>query len=174
MPKLTYKTRLLLSAEDNKKLLLMLEAQRLAWNECSVVKFKKVPKNSIVDLHKKFYKKFRKKNPDIPAQVVISAEQSVLATYRSVASNKHKITQPPEKKKLSIRLDARSYSYKNGIFSIISLGRRVKCEPHLYPKLKELFAKYKFCDPLLFVRNDEVWMAVTFDVPEVPSCCLKT
>ncbi len=170
MGKLTYNTRLIFnSAEDKAKLIQMLEKQRFTWNECSKVKFAHVTKNSIIELHNKFYSEFRKQNPEIPSQVIISAEQSVLSAYRSIKSNKQKLDKPPEKKKLSIRLDKRTYSYKNGVFSIISLEKRVKCSPYIYPKLQELISKYRFCDPLLFEKNGEVWICLTFDIPEILS-----
>jgi len=167
--KLTYNTKLVfLSDSDKNKIVEMLEKQRFAWNECSKVKFN-IPTNSIVLLHGQFYTKFRQNQPEIPSQVVISAEQSVLSTYRSIKSNKQKLDKPPKKKKLSIRLDKRMYSYKNGIFSIISLEKRVKCSPYIYPKLQELISKYRFCDPLLFERDGEIWICLTFNIPEILS-----
>lgn len=167
--KLTYNTRMVFQSDtDKQKLIQMLEKQRFAWNECSKVKFN-IVKNSIVELHSAFYTKFRECQPEIPSQVVISAEQSVLSAYRSIKSNKQKLDKPPEKKKLSIRLDKRTYSYKNGVFSIISLEKRVKCQPYIYPKLRELISKYRFCDPLLFEKNGEVWICLTFDIPEILS-----
>jgi len=167
MGKLTYNTRLVFQSDSDKdKIVEMLEKQRFAWNECSKVKFN-IPTNSIVLLHGQFYTKFRQIQPEIPSQVVISAEQSVLSAYRSIKSNKQKLDKPPEKKKLSIRLDKRTYSYKNGIFSIISLEKRVKCSPYIYPKLRELINKYRFCDPLLFEKDGEVWICLTFDIPEI-------
>lgn len=169
MGKLTYNTRLIFQSDSDKnKIVNMLEKQRFAWNECSKVKFN-IPTNSIILLHGAFYYNFRNHNPEIPSQVIISAEQSVLSTYRSIKSNKQKLNKPPEKKKLSIRLDKRTYSYKNGIFSIISLEKRVKCSPYIYPKLQELISKYRFCDPLLFEKNGEVWICLTFDIPEILS-----
>ena len=169
MSKLTYNTRLVFQSDSDKnKIVGMLEKQRFAWNECSKVKFN-IPTNSIVLLHGQFYTKFRQSQPEIPSQVVISAEQSVLSAYRSIKSNKQKLDKPPEKKKLSIRLDKRTYSYKNGVFSIISLEKRVKCSPYIYPKLQELISKYRFCDPLLFEKDGEVWICLTFDIPEVLS-----
>lgn len=146
----------------------MLESQLFAWNECSKIQFT-LPKNSIIDLHSKFYSSFRLKNPNIPSQVVISAEQSVLSSFRSIKSNKQKIKSPPIKKNLSIRLDKRTFSFKNGKFSIISLGKRIKCHPLIFPKLKEYMDKYAFCDPLLFVRNGEIHIALTFNIPEIKS-----
>jgi len=169
MGKLTYNTRLVFQSDaDKDKIVEMLQKQRFAWNECSKVKFN-IAKNSIVELHSAFYTKFRQSQPEIPSQVVISAEQSVLSAYRSIKSNKQKLDKPPEKKKLSIRLDKRTYSYKNGIFSIISLEKRVKCSLYIYPKLQELISKYRFCDPLLFEKNGEVWICLTFNIPEVLS-----
>jgi len=167
--KLTYNTRLVFNDDSDKdKIVKMLEKQRFAWNECSKTKFS-IVKNSIIELHAAFYSNFRKSQPEIPSQVVVSAEQSVLSAYRSIKSNKQKIKKPPEKKKLSMRLDARSYSYKNGIFSIISLEKRVKCSLCLYPKLQELINKYRFCDPLLFEKNGEIWISLTFNVPDILS-----
>lgn len=169
MSKLTYNTRLVFQSDSDKdKIVKMLENQRFAWNGCSKVKFN-IPTNSIVLLHGQFYAKFRQSQPEIPSQVVISAEQSVLSAYRSIKSNKQKLEKPPEKKKLSIRLDKRTYSYKNGVFSIISLEKRVKCSPYIYPKLQELISKYRFCDPLLFEKNGEIWICLTFDIPEILS-----
>ena len=166
MNKLTYNTKLTFdSIDDSQKIVNMLNAQLFAWNECSKVKFSSVINNSIVELHSKFYTNFRKNNPNIPSQVVISAEQSVLSSYRAIKSNKHKIKKEIVKKNPSIRLDKRSYSYKNNVFSIISLEKRVKCKVLLYPKLQELISKYSFCDPLLFVRNNEVWISLTFNIP---------
>lgn len=169
MSKLTYNTRLVFQNDSDKnKIVDMLEKQRFAWNECSKVKFN-IPTNSIVLLHGQFYTEFRQSQPEIPSQVVISAEQSVLSAYRSIKSNKHKRDKPPEKKKLSIRLDKRTYSYKNGVFSIISLEKRVKCSPYIYPKLQELISKYRFCDPLLFEKDGEIWICLTFNIPEILS-----
>lgn len=163
----TYNTKLIFqNNEDKQKIIQMLKAQRLAWNECSKVRFESVPKNSIVDLHKVFYKQFREKHQNIPSQVVISAQQSVLSAYRSIKSNKHKIKIPCKKHRLSIRLDHNTYSYKNNRLSIISLEKRVKCQLYIYPKLQEYLNKYQFCDPLLFVKNNEIWIALTFKIQE--------
>ncbi len=169
MSKLTYNTKLIFKNEDDRnRIIKMLESQLFVWNECSKIQFT-LSKNSIVDLHSKFYKLFRINNPNIPSQIIISAEQSVLSTFRTIKSNKHKIKTPPVKKHLSVRLDKRTYSYKNGVFSIISLDKRVKCRPHLFQKLQELISKYNFCDPLIFVKNNEIYIALTFNVPEVKS-----
>lgn len=169
MSTVTYKTRLIFNSEEDKqKIIQMLEAERFCWNECSKVKFHDVPKNSIVDLHSKFYKKFRDSQPEIPAQIVISVQRAILSAFKSIKSSKHKISKPPEKKRLSIRLDANSFSYKNNIFSLINLGKRLKAKPEIYPKLQELLNKYTFCDPLLLEKGGDIWINLTFEIPDSP------
>lgn len=166
MAKLTYTTELIfVNQADHNKIVEMLEAHRLAFNAASKVRFG-MSVNSIILLHKLFYQDFRQSQPFIPAQVAISAQRECLSAYQSVKSNKHKITAPVEKTRLSMRLDKRSHSYKKGVFSIISLGKRVKCQPRLYPKLQELMTKYELLAPLLFMRAGKVWIALTFDVPQ--------
>lgn len=169
MANVTYNTRLIFSNnEDKQKIFEMLESQRLAVNEASKIHFG-APRNSIVDLHASFYKKFRECQPEIPAQIVISAEQECLSKYRSIKSNKHKISAPPIKKALCMRLDKRSYSYKNKTVSLISLNKRVKCQLFSFPKLENLLSRYRFCDPLVFVKGNEIWIGVTFEIPtELP------
>jgi IS605 OrfB family transposase len=166
--KLTYKTKLIFQNElDCKKLFQILEKERFAWNACSQMKFGHKIKNSIMELHKRFYHNFRKNQPNIPSQIIIAVQRSVLSAYRSVKSNNHLIQKPLLKKRLSLRLDKRMYSYKNGIFSIKSLEKRVKCSLYIYPKLQVLINQYKFCDPALFVKDKELWIALTFEIPEL-------
>lgn len=169
MPQITYSTQLLFdNIKDKQRLLEILNVEQFVWNECSKVKFN-IKKNSIVDLHAAFYKTFREQNQHIPSQVIIASERSVLSCYRSIKSNKHKISIPPIKNKLSLRLDKRTFSYKKGIFSIISLEKRIKCKALEYPKIKELLSKYQFCDPLLFERNGNIYICLTFKIPEILS-----
>ena len=165
---LTYSTRLVFQdKEDEQKIFKMLESQRFTFNECSKIKFNSITKNSIVELHAKFYRDFRDNYPNIPSNFVICTEQECLSKYRSVKTSKHKIHKPIEKKKLSVRLNRNVYSYKNKIFRISSLEKRVKCYPHIYSRLQELLNKYSFGDPELFVKNNEIWIALTFDIPEI-------
>jgi IS605 OrfB family transposase len=169
MPSITYNTPLIFSCQEDKKALVdVLLAHTFVFNECSKIKFLRVPENSLVKLHLNFYHNFRKTNNHIPSQVIIRAEHECLATYRSISSNKHKILEPVSKTNHSMRLDKRCYSLKNETFSIISLDKRVKCKLHIYPKLQEMLEKYTFCDPLLFLKNGEIYISLPFNVPEVP------
>lgn len=169
MGKLSYSTRLTFEEKsDKEKLIELLEAARFTWNECSKVRFYEIPKNSIVDLHSKFYSRFRERYDYVPAQVVISSQRSVLGAYKSAKSKKHKLTEPALKKKLSFQLDKRTFSYKNRTFSLITLGNRVKCGFASYPKLEELLSKYTFGDPLIFERDGDIWINFTFKTSEKP------
>lgn len=166
---LAYSTRLTFREESDKdKLVELLEAARFTWNECSKVHFHEVSKNSIVELHSKFYGRFREQHDRIPAQVVVSSQRSVLGAYKSTKSNKHKLAEPAIKKKLSFQLDKRTYSYKNRTFSLITLRKRVKCSFVIYPKLEELLNKYIFGDPLIFERGGDIWITFTFNTSEAP------
>lgn len=169
MGRLTYSTRLTFKEEsDKEKLIELLEAARFTWSECSKVRFHEVSKNSIVDLHAKFYGRFRERFDHIPAQVVISTQRSVLGSYKAIKSNEQTITEPAVKKRLSFQLDKRTYSYKNRTFSLITLGNRIKCGFASYPKLEELLNKYTFGDPLIFERGGDIWISFPFNTPETP------
>ncbi len=165
----TYNTRLIFQSDsDRQAVLRVLEAQREAFNFCSKIHFG-AEKNSLPELHAKFYRKFRDVNPEIPSQIVIAAERDCLAAYRSIKSNKREISEPVDKKRLSLRLDGRTFSRKGDALSIISCGPRVKCSWEKYPKLQELLATCPFADPLLFEKDGEIWMALSFERQEIPA-----
>ena len=159
----TYTTKLIAqNKEDNDSLTEILRMEQYVFNEASKLHFG-AKKNSIIVLHSRVYDKIRKEMPNIPSQVVIKAEQECLSSYRSVKSNKHKITKPIVKDKLSIRLDKRLYSKANKeSIRITTLNGRKEFKFYIYPKLKELLDKYVYCDPLIFIRNNELQIAFTF------------
>jgi IS605 OrfB family transposase len=163
---ISYNTRLVGSQEDLQSLLKILEWERLAFNEASKIQFNE-PKKSIVILHSKFYYKLRKSQPQIPSQVLIRGEQSCLSAYRSVKSNKHKIAKPIEKKRLSMRLDKRLYSQDKTdkyAIKITTADKRKKFKFVVYPKLKELFDKFPYCDPLIYVdSNKNICICFSFE-----------
>ena len=167
MGKVSYVTKLIFNSSSEEQLVLeLLSWQKLVFNECSKVFFQ-LQRKSITDLHSKFYSEFRKSQPKIPSQVIICSQRECLARYRACKSAKHNILKPIEKKNLSIQLDKRVYSIKGDQFSLISSKGRVKCKPFFYKKLKENWDKYRICDPLLFVKNNEIWVSLVFDIPEV-------
>lgn len=164
---ISYNTKLLGSQEDLESLIQLLEYERLAFNEASKIQFNE-PKKSIVILHSKFYHRIRQNNPEIPAQVLIRSEQGCLSAYRSAKSNKHKISKPIEKKRLSMRLDKRLFSQnKDDKYSIniTTSNKRKKFKFILYSKLKDLFDKYdNYYDPLIYLdNNSNICICFSFD-----------
>ena len=157
------------SIEDKNRYSKTLEFQRFTYNECSKCHFG-AKTNSLVKLHNKFYKQFREKYPEIPSNIVIHTIQEVLSSYRSIKSNRHKISNPPKKKNLSIRLTKNTSTLKIYL-RIITLtsfgGKRIKASFVPYPKLQKLMDKYPVCDPLIFERNGQIWLNLTFRTPEV-------
>jgi IS605 OrfB family transposase len=157
------------SIEDKNRYSKTLEFQRFTYNECSKCHFG-AKTNSLVKLHNKFYKQFREKYPEIPSNIVIHTIQEVLSSYRSIKSNKHKIDKPPQKKNLSIRLTKNTSTLKVHL-KTISLtafgGKRVKASFVPYPKLQELINKYPICDPLIFERDGQFWLNLTFETPNL-------
>jgi IS605 OrfB family transposase len=176
MATLTYNTELIFQSQDDFRLILdVLESQKRAFNEASKIHFEedKGHRNNIVELHGKFYKQFREKNQKIPAQIVIRAEQECLSNYRSTKSNKHKIDKAIEKKGLSMRLDQRLYSYKNGKFKLTTLNKRIWVDFNKYSRLTEILKNYKFCDPLIFFRDGKIWICLSFKIETKPEALDK-
>lgn len=166
---ITYISELLPQSEDGKELLKeLLGWQKLAFNEASKIKFN-IDKNSIVLLHKAFYKKFRQNFPYIPAQIVIRAEQECLSSYRSIKTKKHKLSEPPVKKNLSCRLDKHLFSRKGEDLISITTGKGRKLfKFRSYEKLRNLLRCYIYKDPLIFEKNGSIFIALSFEVRKPP------
>lgn len=142
----------------------ILEMERDAFNFASRAHFgAKV--NSIKILHGQVYAPFRSLRPDVPSQVIVRSLNSCLSAYKTCKSNKHKIISPVYKKNLSLRLDKRLYSFptQSSIKITTSSGRK-EFKFELYEKIENLLKFYSYKDPLIFERNGELWIALTFDV----------
>lgn len=167
---LTYNVKLIFENDDEKwRYWATLESQRLAYNECSKVQFKQETRN-IVNLHAKFYKKFRRKYPESKADIVIAAENECLSAYRSLKSKNYILTKPIYKERLSIRLNANTCTLKiqEKLINLNALaGRRIKARFETYSKIDELILKYPIADPLIFIKNNEIWLALSFKNPEI-------
>jgi putative transposase len=100
--------------------------------------------------------------------MVIRAEMESLASYKSIKSNKHKLTKPFEKRGLSVRLDKRLYSKTDdkAKIRITTKEKRKEFNIKLYPKLIELMDKYEYVDPFLFVKGGKLMIGLTFDNKE--------
>jgi len=48
--------------------------------------------------------------------------------------------------------------------AIRALGKRIICDFSPYDKFQELFLTHSICDPLLFYKNNQFWLSVSFEV----------
>lgn len=149
----------------------LLEVSRLAYNECANIITARKVHLDLQSVHNAVYYELREKFPTIPSQGIIKIYKDCMSAFRSINSNGHVEHKVPTKKNLSMRLDKRLYSRLS--LSSISLcsakaGKRVDADIVKYPKLEELFGKYPVHDPLIFKRDDRFFLALAFEVPEVP------
>jgi IS605 OrfB family transposase len=163
---LTYNIRLEFGKQEDKiSLLDLLMEHQKVWNHMSDYAFRSKKLDKKI-LHDKNYHQCRKLFPNCPSQVIIRAKDSVYATYKTIGSNKHKLETPARQENLCIRLDKRIYTFldQNRI-RLTTTGKRITCSYIPYDKFNELFSKYSVCDPALFVRDNEIWLSVSFEVP---------
>jgi putative transposase len=153
---------------DSSKIQKILEANRFAWNEISKVQYELGNKLDRKDLHNKTYFPIREARPEIPAQVVIRAQNDVRSAYKSIISNKHRIQKPIEKKKLSMRLDKRLYRLKGNSIFLTTLEKRCEFKFRTFNKFNELNSQYVFGDPLIFIRDNKLFASISFKIPETP------
>lgn len=166
---LTLKTELKFNSDsDRLDLIEALKAERTAFNICSKIHFDSKAKNSIVEMHANCYKSIRTSNPEIKAQLVVKATTNCLAAYRSVKSNKHKLTKPIVKRKLSTYYDARLSTYADEVFRLTTLKKRVEARPIMYDRLQSYLDMYTFGDILLYSDGVKVFVCLTFKVEETP------
>ncbi len=162
----TYNIQLIFENEDNKQSVIhSLSLKQQAFNEISKIRFGMKTCNGIMPLHQRSYSIIRKQFPTLPSQFVIKAEQDVIAKYKSLRSNCHKIDEPVTTKRLNIQLDKRIYTWIDGTNSIklTTCNGRVTAKLSKYEKVNELLFKYPIKDPSLFVRNGKVYLSIIFD-----------
>lgn len=167
--KLTYNARLMMDANDFKKFNSFLEQAQNAYNWCAdYLKQHNVPID-IKSIHNAVYDTMRSTYRELPAQCVIRIYKEVLAAWRSIKSNKHKDAKTPERKNKAMRLDKRLYANfsKEGIaLTGFEKNKRKFFAIESYAALDELFSKYVTADPLVFIRNEEPWLSITFEIPQ--------
>mgnify|MGYP000935952739 CR=1 FL=1 len=159
----TYNVKLKFDKQDDyNNLLESLKLNQAAWNIISEERFA-MTGGRLKILHDKCYKKVKQKIPNIPSQFIIKAEQDVIATYKTIKSNKHKLDSPATKKNLSIQLDKRIYKWiDKSKLKITTLDKQAVVSFVIYDKLKKLdFSKLK--DPKLFFRNGCFYLSLIFD-----------
>lgn len=165
--KKTYNTKLIFeNNQDKQNLLETLQLQLNAYNYISNIIYNNNNFILIKKLvHDKTYSYTRKEFPNLPSQFVIRSYNDVTSNYKSIKSNKQKISKPITKKNLSVRLDKRLYTFKTyNKIRLTTLNKRINTTLHIYPKLLE-HLKYKISDPLLYVKNNDIYISLTFEVP---------
>lgn len=158
-----------MNATDFKKLDTLLEQAQLAYNWCTdYLKTNNVPLD-IKSVHNAVYDIMRSKYKQLPAQCVIRIYKEVIAAWRSIKSNKHENAKTPKRKNKVMRLDKRLYANlsKDGIsLTGFEKNKRKFFAIKSYPILNELFSKHIATDPLIFIRDGEPWLSITFEIPQ--------
>lgn len=156
--------------EDKDEIISLLKSQQSIFNGISEIIYTNKIKSSLKLIHDKVYSSLRLKYSNIPSQIVIKSEQEAKAAYQSAKSNKHKLSKSIVKNNLSLRLDKRLYSKftKTNIkLTGLKSNKRMNVTFKLYDKVIALFNSYSVCDPLLFSRNNNIYLSVTFNVPSI-------
>ena len=163
----TYNTRLLFNCqEDYLHWKNLLETSMSAYNDISRMIFDSKISLGLTKVHALVYEPIREKYPTIPAQSVIKMYKDAISNLRSCKRKSCPIRLNP-----SMRLDKRLYSKLCP--TSISLpsskrNKRVVVKFQTYDKFNELASIYTMTDPLIFMKNNEIWLSVTFNVPSKP------
>jgi len=161
----TYNVKLIFEGDEDKQSVInSLALKRTAFNIISEIRLGMKKCNGIMPLHQRSYYKIREQFPELPSQYIIKAEQDVIAKYKTIRANRHRITEPVLTTSLNIQLDKRIYTWvgQDDIKLTTAYGR-VTAKLMKYDKLNELFDKFGLQDPALFCRNGEVFLSVVFD-----------
>lgn len=164
----TYLTKLEINENNKKSLMDFLLLERDVWNYISNLVFNNNINLSLVSIHNECYYACKEKFPTAPSQMIIRSEKSVLSAFKSIRSNKHKISKAPFRKKLSIQLDKRLYSLKENCnirITTLEKNHPIQVEFHSYDKLMNMFGNCEVADPKLFVKNNIIWIAFPFKTP---------
>ena len=157
--------------QEEKFWLELLKEERDAFNLASKLVYTNKPKIDLKEVFDLVYHKIRNTSKLLPAQGANKVIKEVIGCFRSIRSNGFIITEAPEKKNLSMRLDKRMYSHleKNSIkITSSEKGKRILINFQTYPKFNEMAEKYVMRDPLIFNRDGTFYLSVSFDVPEKP------
>ncbi len=164
---LTYNTRLLGTEEASQALHEVLVLHRDIVNWCSP-RVKDFKSFGITAVHEECYHAARDTFPTAKSQLICKAQQEIAANYKTAKANRHKLTGPIEKKNLSMRFDKRlSSKFSKESIRLSTSEGCFNFKLQQYQKLSELFDLYETCDPLVFERNGELWISISFQVPEI-------
>lgn len=144
-----------------------------AYNHCAKVICEQHVPLTITAVHAACYNILRETYNTLPSQAIIRIQKEVLRALRSQKNNKHHNGKTPQKHNLSMTLDKRMYSSFTweGI-SVVSdtPNKRKRFTFNLYPKIKEMFNTSVAKDPVIFYKNNELWLSIPFEVQGKMPC----
>ena len=171
----TYKVKLLFDNPQTYDLWVdRLHLVRDCYNYASTIIFNEKVQLGLKPIHSRLYYELRDKFNELPSQMCIQVERSLISNYKSVRSNGHKIDKPIQMKHPSIQLDKRLFSNLTRESFKLSNGdgnHRSVVKFVTYPKFNELAEMYKMCDPKLEYNDDTgvFYACVPFlDIPTTP------
>ena len=170
---ITYNIKLQFSSQQDKNQLQdILSRNKDIWNFISTQVYNLKTLNKKV-IHDKVYYQSKLNFPGSQSQIIIRAERDVVSAYRSAFTNGATWDTIYEKeafikKRSSMRLDKRLYKMTQNYIELTTLTKykRIKCQFMLYDKVKELFQTHTYGDPLVFERNGDFYLSVSFDTSE--------
>lgn len=163
----TYNIELILDDKNKQFWIDLLSSQHDCVNYIAQKVFCNKNKIGLKIIHDKVYYDCKKLFPSLSSQMIIKSEQEVLRLFRSLRSNKHFNT-IPKKSGLCMRLDKHLYSHLTQ--KSINLCSNVKYKRlcvkfKLYPMFTNMSSKYKMLDPLIFSRNNKLYLSISFMTP---------
>lgn len=147
---------------------------RDCYNYASNIIFNEKVQLGLKPIHNRLYYELRDKFKKLPSQMCIQVERALIANYKSIRSNGHKIDKPIRMKCPTIQLDKRLFSNLTRESFKLSNGdgnHRSIVKFLTYPKFNELAEMYKMCDPKLTYNNETgmFYACVPFlDIPTTP------
>ena len=149
----TYKTKLMFGNQEIYDYWVsQLCLVRDCWNFASEIVYNEKIPLGLKPFHHRLYRAERERFPELPAQICIKVIKAVLATYRTIKSNKHKLESPARMRRPSIQIDKRIYSKLRPDGFLLSDGkstRRQDVRFLTYPRFDEFMASLRPCDPTL-------------------------
>ena len=163
----TYNTRLIFeNKEDYLYWKNLLETSMSAYNDIARMIFDSKITLGLTQVHALIYEPIREKYSSIPAQSVIKMYKDAISNLRSCKRKTCPIRLNP-----SMRLDKRLYSKLTPVSINLpssKRNKRVVVKFQTYDKFNELASMYTMTDPLIFMKNNEIWLSVTFNIPSKP------
>ena len=158
------------SAEEQNKIVSMLKLKTNCFSYLSKKMFENNDykgKYNFYTIHNKYYYELKEQFQQLMSQMIIEVEQEVVATYKAIKSNKHRITLAPQQNNFCLQMDKRLYSRmtKESIcLPSLKNTKRFKCEYVLYERANKFLNENTPHDPKIFFKNNDLYIAIPFEV----------